>query len=179
MRKNGNPLSPSPKAAPALQAALWIVAIGGPSWFLYNNGVQSARSEAEERVLSEVAQQIQSPSSSRRDVFAVLTQHEEEISEARYLRACSRLGIKPSAKLGWNSLFAAVLRRGKEEQDKSARVIAEVCGLSPVTSLKQERVLLTVKLVAAKEVEVFLPAALQPMAPGRAVIPLQAHSMPD
>ncbi len=183
MRKNSNQLSPSPRMAPPMQAVLWAAAIGAPSWFLYNNGVQAARRDAEEQVLSQVAQQIQSPSADRGAVFSILSQHEDEVRQARLLRACSRLGVKTNGRTDWNMLFANVLRRGQAAQEKAARVIAEVCGLSPDTTLKRERILMTIKFVAATEVQA-LPdtaqeprLAAQPFAPGPNA--MQPRTMPD
>ncbi len=153
MRKNGNQSSPSLSVPPALQALLWIVAIGAPSFVLHTNGVQAAVRDAEQRVLTQVAQTIQSPSAARKDVFSVLARQEKEVTQARIFRVCTRLGMKPDDKSGWNAVFDDASLLGKEDQAKAARVIAEECGLNPNFNLKLERILLMVRTVAASDPE--------------------------
>ena len=119
MRNNSTPSTPVQRAPMPLQAALWIVAIGGPALVLHNNGVQAARREAEERVLSQVALTIQSPSAKSGEVFGLLARHEREVSGARYYRTCSRLGMKTDWKPDWNGLFTNLTRQGKEEQGRA------------------------------------------------------------
>jgi len=139
--------------SPVLQAVVWIAAIGVPAFAMYCNGVQSARREAEEQVLSQVAVAIQSPTTSRADIFSVLERNQRDVSQARYVRACARLGMRTDFKNGWKAdwdgLFTGLMQRDQNERSRAAQVIAEECGLSPTTSLKSERKMLMMQTVTA------------------------------
>lgn len=125
-------------ASPAVTALAWMIAIGAPGCFLYCNGVQSARREAEESVIAQVAGTISSTSRDRDEVLALLVKRQREVSDIRYVRTCNRLGIP----MNWDMLFAQLRRRNKAEQAKAALVIAEECGMSRDWSLKREQMLL-------------------------------------
>lgn len=159
MRNTKSQSLPNLRAPRALQAVLWIVAVAAPSFVLFNNGVREARVDAEQRVLAQVADRIQSPTTNKSDILLLLTQHEHEVSRARYFRACTRLGMKADWKSDWNALFDDVARRPKEEQAKAAKVIADECGLDPTSNLKMERMCLTLSRVAPATADV-LPTSL-------------------
>ena len=160
MRNTKSQPLPNLRTPRALQAVVWIVAIGAPSFVLYNNGVREARVDAEQRVLAQVANRIQSPSTNKSDILLLLTQHEHEVSRARYFRICTRLGMKADWKSDWNALFDDVARRPKEEQAKAAKIIADECGLDPASNLKMERMSLALSRVAPTTADV-LPNSLE------------------
>lgn len=166
MRNINSKPNPTPRVPLAVQAILWVTAIGAPSYVLYNNGVRDARRDAEQHVLSQVAATIQSMSTDRGDVLALLAQHEHEVSKARYFRTCSRLGMKTDWKEDWGTLFDDVSRRSKEDQTKAARVIAEECGLDPDSTLKRERMCLMLKRVAATADVLFTSMQAGPVTDG-------------
>jgi hypothetical protein len=138
---------------PAVTAAVWIFAIGAPSLVLHANRVEAARHEGEDRVLTQVAATLKSPSTDRDAVMSLLERNQSELTDTRYLHTCKRLGIP----MNWNTLFVDIRRRGKDEQAKAAKIIAEECRLEPGASLKREQMYLSLSLIRVAPMEHTVP----------------------
>lgn len=141
---------------PALITAAWIVALGIPSLMLHTSQVQAARRAAETEVLTEVANAINSPCSSRGEVMALLAKRQGELSDTRYVRVCNRLGIP----MDWNTIFKRIAKSGKAEQVKAAQIIAEECDMGAGITLKTERMTLALKMIKVVPTENTVPIAV-------------------
>jgi hypothetical protein len=124
------------RAVPSqLVAGMWIVAVCAPLLFVLTNAVQaSARRDAEDRLLGQVAAAVNSPYIGRDHLLAMVERNARQASDPRFLRVCNRLGIPAD----WKSLFAEVRRRGVGDQGRAARIIAEECDIAPDADLKRE-----------------------------------------
>jgi hypothetical protein len=149
MSNDCSKLSAAKRVPPAVLAAVWIFAIGAPSLVLHANRVDAARREAEGRVLTQVAAAINSPSTGREAVMSLLERNQGELTDARYVRTCNLVGIP----MNWNTLFENIRGRGKDEQAKAARIIAQEYGLVPDMNLKREQMFLAMRVIRTAGME--------------------------
>jgi hypothetical protein len=138
MSSDQKPLERAAGAPKPAAAAILTAAIGVTFLFLYVNGVQAARRDAEARLLLQVAESIQSPSTNREAILATLARTKQDIRAGQLVRTSNRLGLR----VDWSTVFSAVGRKGKSDQARAARIIADECGLEASSSLKREQMFL-------------------------------------
>jgi hypothetical protein len=126
---------PAKNVPKVVAVTMWLCAVGAPAFVIHTNLVEAARRDAQSDVIAQVATVVKSSSTSREEVLRTVALHEQEIGDARYIRAANRLGIP----MEWKSLFGQIKKRNDKEQKKAARIIAEECGLAADTTLNSEQ----------------------------------------